>query len=176
MLWLQSPPWAKWIAVGLISTLALWLEIRPDPNVDYPFASIDIAPGEAIGQHNTEKRRLPAGILDPPPDGVHALEVIPAGTPILEADTGSGQAVIPEGWWIVSVDVPTGAAVGDFVRLVLLDSGRSVEGVVASVSSEDPFSPSRGGVAVEPASSAEVAVSAANGRVAILVSTSEPDR
>lgn len=176
MLWLQRPPWAKWIAVGLISALALWLEVRPDPEVEYPFAAIDIAPGEAIGPHNTEKRPLPAGVLDPPPEGVYALEVIPAGTPVLEADIGSGQAVLPEDWWIVSVDVPTGAAVGDLVQVVLLDSGKSVDGIVASISTEDPFSPARGGVAVEAASSTEVAVAAANGRVAILFSTSGPVR
>lgn len=171
MLWLVQPPWAKWITIGLIGCLAFWLELRPDPTVDHPFATVDIAPGDEVGPHNTEMRPLPAGMLEPPPEHGVALRPIMAGSPILESQVGDESAVIPAGWWIVGVDLPGGAVVGDRVRLVLLDSGETVEGVVASVSSDDVFSELEGAVAVDPARASEVAVAAASGRVSVLVSS-----
>lgn len=171
MLWLQRPPLVKWIAVGLISCVALWLEIRPDPMVDHPFATAEIAPGEAIGPQNTDLERVPSDLFDPPSSGQVALRRIPAGSPIMSSVVGEPQAVIPEGWWTVAMEVPPGAAVGDRVRVVVLDTVETVEGIVTSVTSDDPFASLRGGVAVEAARASEVAVAAANGRVSVLVST-----
>lgn len=171
MLWLQRPPWAKWIVVGLVSCIALWVEIRPDPMVDHPFATTEIAPGEPVGAHNTELKRVSSDLFEPTSPGQVALRRIPSGSPIISSVVGEPEAAIPEGWWTITVEVPPGAAVGDRVRIVLLDDGATVEGIVTSVTSDDPLASHRGGVAVEATGASEVAVAAANGRISVLVST-----
>lgn len=171
MLWLQRPPLVKWIAVGLISCMALWLEVRPDPVVDHPFAIAEIAPGEAVGPHNTETKRVPTGLFEQPSEGDVALRRIPKGSPIVSSVIGPAEAAIPEGRWIVAVEIPPGAGVGDRVRVILLDSGTAVDGIVTSVASDDPLTALQGGVAVEASRAPDVAVAAANGRVSVLVST-----
>lgn len=176
MLWLQRTPLLKLVAVGLVVSIALWLEVRPDPMVDYPFATAAIAPGDPIDAGNTEMRRVPDGLLEGPTPGDVALTAIPAGTPVLGSDTASADRVTPDGWWALSVDVPLGAAVGDLVRVVLLDTGSVVDGMVSSVSSADPFGEETGAIAVAGDDSAEVAVAAANGRLAVLVSTKHGGR
>ena len=171
MMWLQRPPWAKWIAVTMVTAVAFWLEIRPDPLVEHPFAVTAIATGDAIGDHNTEPRRVPAGMFEAPEEDVHALVDIPSGAPVLATQTGPPRLVMPEGWWVVAVDVPAGADVGDPVRVVLLDQGLTVDGVVSAVGSSDAFATSSGGVAVAPQAASDVAAAAAAGRLAVLVST-----
>jgi len=169
MLWLQRPPLVKWAVVASISTIAFWLEIRPEQVVDHPFAVVDIAPGEPIGSENTEMRAIPQGLLDPIPDRAHAIERISAGSPVLAADSGDRRAVLPENWWVVSVPLPAGAAVGDSVSLVLLDSGEAVDGIVSGLPGSGPFAAAEGGIAVDAATAPEVAMAAANGRVAVLL-------
>ena len=171
MIWLQSIPWAKWLSVGVLVAFALWLEVRPAPVVDHPFASVEIAVGELIGPHNTQAKSVPVGLFEPPPDGSYATSPVPAGAPILVEQTGDERFVVPAGWWIVSVDIPVGSQVGDRVRLVMLDSGQAVDGIISSIGSSDGFSTSSGGIAVEPGMATEVAAEAANGRVAVLVAT-----
>lgn len=170
MLWLQTPPWAKWISVGLIFSVAMWLELSPEPRADHPFAVVDIAPGEILGPHNTESRSVPSGLLDPPADGARATEQIPAGTPVLAAYTTTGEHPLPDGLWIVSTPIPVGAAVGDIVKVIMLDTGTSVDGIVTSLSVSDAFSNVDGGVAVPEQSATEVAEAAADGRIAVLLS------
>lgn len=171
MIWLQQPPWAKWLAVGLVTAIAFWLEVRPDPMTEHPFAVTNIAVGETIGEHNTEMRRVPADLFELPALDSYALVDIPAGAPVLADQTGPGRLVMPRGWWVVTIDVPAQASVGDPVRVVLLDEGRSVDGVVSAIGSSDGFTTSTGGVAIPPEAAPEVAMAAVEGRVAILVST-----
>ena len=171
MLWLQPRPWGRWIAVGLIASIAVWVEFRPDPMVDHQFATEDIRAGDLISASNTETRRVPAGLLDPPGPGDIALRGIAIGSPILAADAGEVGSVVPEGWWILAIEVAPSARPGNPVKLVLLDTGVVVDGVVATPSSDDPFGVVTGGVAVSAAVAGEVAVAAANGRIAILIST-----
>lgn len=155
----------------MVTAIAFWLEIRPDPMTEHPFAVTEIATGEAIGDHNTEQRAVPVGMFEAPEDDAHALVDIPAGAPVLASQTGPSRLVMPYGWWIVSLDVPLDADVGDPVRVVLFDDGRTVEGVVSSVGFSDGFTTSTGGVALAPDVASDVAVAAAAGRVAVLVST-----
>ena len=171
MIWLQRPPWAKWIAVSIVTVVAFWLEVRPDPMTEHPFAVRAIAAGEAIDDGNTEMRAVPAGLFTAPEDDTRALVDIPAGAPVLAEQTGPSRLIMPRGWWIVALDVPPEARVGDPVRLILFDEGRSVDGVISAVGSSDGFTASTGGVAVAPEVASEVAVAASNGRVAVLVST-----
>lgn len=172
MFWLERPPWAKWLAVAAFSLFALWMEIKPEPVVEHPFATIDIEVGEPIGSHNTQLLPVPEGLLEPPAPGSHALSPIPSGSPVLAGLTGGKETVIPSGWWIVAMEVPEQAAVGDRVKIVLLDGGELIDGVVSSSGFSDGLDFVMGGVAIAPESAPRVASAAIDGRVSVLLPTS----
>lgn len=171
MLWFDPLPWGRWALVGLVALFALFLEFRPDTVVEVPFAAVDIVPGEVIDESTTDMRRVPAGLLEAADLGDVAGRPIGIGEPVLITDVDEDSDVVPTGWWVVGVTLPDGARVGDGVRLVLLDTGDEVEGVIAHPGSDDPFAAADGGVAVPADSSASVALAAAEGRLAVLVST-----
>lgn len=96
---------------------------------------------------------------------------IVAGAPILIHDTGEHDGGIPEGWWIVTLDVPPTARGGDRVRVVVVDTGQVIDGYVSSVGDPDPFTIGGGSVAIPGEHAATVASASVNGRVVVLVST-----
>jgi len=171
MLWLQTPPWGRWAAALALLAAASWVELRPDPLVDHPFAAVPIAAGDEVNEANTEMRRVPAGLLDAVSLGATAVRSVEEGSPVLDEDTGAPGSQVPAGWWVVSADIPSWAMVGDEVRLVMLGSGAVAEGIVASRPSDDLLESGKGGVAVPPESADEAAAAAAEGRLAVLVST-----
>lgn len=171
MLWFEPLPLGRWALAILIALGALYVEFRPEPNVGQPFAVVDIAPGEVIDASNTELRPVPAGLLEGAVLGDVATGFIRAGEPVLETDIGEAGSAVPVGWWVVAVALPSGARAGDPVRLVLLESGTEVDGVVAHLGSDDPFAAADAGVAVPPERSAEVARAAADGRLVALISS-----
>ncbi|HEU4319346.1 MAG TPA: hypothetical protein VFS66_04630 [Acidimicrobiia bacterium] len=171
MLWFDPLPWGRWALVAMVAALALYLEFRPDPTVEVPFAVADILPGEVVDEASTEFRPVPVGLLDGAEAGDVTSTRVLAGEPVLASDVDTDSAVVPNGWWIVGVTLPDGAAVGDDVRLVLLATGEEVEGIIAHPGSDDPFAAADGGVAVPTDNAAAVALAAADGRLAVLVST-----
>lgn len=170
MLWLQPFPWGRWALVLLIAGIAAYVEFMPDASVEAPFAVSTINVGETIDETNTELRRVPDGLLETADLGAVATQRIMAGSPVMASAVGERGETVPPGWWVVGVTLPDGAAVGDEVKLVLLDTGDEVSGVVAHPGSDDPFAAADGGVAVPPEGSADVALAAANGRLAVLIS------
>ena len=171
MLWLQSPPIGRWVVAGLLVIVAIWVEFRPDPLVNHPFAIEAITGGEELTSLNTEIRRIPSDLLDPIDAEAVAARAIDKGEPILASDVGDENSAIPAGWWVISADVPPFARSGDRVRIVLLDSGKVVEGVIASSVPDDPFAAANGAIAVSPASASQVAMAAADSRIAVLVAS-----
>jgi hypothetical protein len=171
MMWFAPLPWGRWALVLLVAAGAAYVEFRPDPSVEHPFATTEISSGDVIDSSNTEMRRAPSGLLNPVQLGTVATRAIPSGDPVLATDVGDEVHAVPSGWWVVGVTLPDGAETGDGVRLVLLDSGIEVEGVVAYPGSDDPFAAADGGVAVPAESSSDAALAAANGRLAVLIST-----
>jgi len=171
MLWFEPIPWARWSLVALVALFAAYLEFRPDASVEQPFAIVEIDPGDIIDATNSEMRQVPIGLLDGAEPGSVARTQIDAGEPILTGDVGDSGSSVPSGWWVVGVTLPGGARTGDEVRLVALDTGTEVEGVVAYPGADDPFDAADGGVAVPPEASAEVAMAAADGRLAVLILT-----
>jgi hypothetical protein len=164
-------PWLRWALVLLLACVAVYVELRPDPSVPTPFATTFIGPGDVIDETNTEMRDVPDGLLETGSRGEVATRPILPGSPVMASVVGTEGETAPPGWWVVGVTLPDGAVVGDDVRLVLLDSGNEVPGVVAHPGSDDPFAAADGGVAVPPETSSEVAVAAANGTLAVLIST-----
>lgn len=171
MYWLQTPPWGRWALSFLLVAAALWMEFGPDSSVEHPFATNSIAVGESISPANTSLHRVPEGLLEPL-DGLEvAVKTIAPGAPVLRSDLGEPGTALPRGWWVVSADVPPHASAGDKVRLVLLDTGLVVDGVVAAANPEDPFTTTNGALAVAPENASVVAVAAAGDRLAVLIST-----
>lgn len=171
MLWLEPMPWGRWALVILIAATAVFIELRPDPSVEAPFAVTTISPGDVVDQSNTQMKKVPAGLMETAQLGDVATQPIHDGSPVMESAVGEPGHTVPPGWWVVGVTLPDGANVGDDVRLILLDSGDEVPGVVAHPGADDPFAAADGGVAVPPDSSSDVALAAANGRLAVLIST-----
>lgn len=171
MLWFEPIPWARWSAAALIALGALFVELRPEPSAEVPFAAIDLEAGEVLDDANTVIRQVPPDLLDGASIGDVITRPVPAGEPVLLSTVDQGGKVVPRGWWVVTVALPMGTVLGDDVRVVLLDSGLEVEGVVAGEGSDDPFAAADGGVAVPPDHAAEVARAAADGRLAVLIST-----
>jgi hypothetical protein len=131
MLWFEPFPLGRWVLAILVALAALYVEFRPDPTVQQPFAVVDIAPGDPIGTSNTEMREVPANLLDGAVAGDVTTREVLAGEPVLKSDVAEVGRAVPLGWWVVGVALPQGASPGDPVRLVLLDTGLEVEGVVA---------------------------------------------
>ena len=168
MLWLQRRNWTRWAVAALLIVGSLWVELRPDAMTEHPFATVEIAPGEEIDSSNTEFRPVPVGTFGPIAGSV-ASRHIAAGDPILESDVDETNRSVPAGWWSVSTDVPQGARVGDAVQVLVLSSGKSVDGVVTAVEPDDPFIDETGAIAVSPEHVTEVAMAAAESQIVVLV-------
>ena len=169
VIWLQSPPWARWAAALAIAALAIWIEVGPEPTIPHPFAVADIEPGDLIDEANTEMRLIPAGTLTPVDLGLTTRSPIRSGDPVLASVLGEGREGAPDGWWRLELAIPRGAHNGDAARIVLLDRDEVAEGVVVEESSEDPLGSGMGLVAVEPGQAAEVARAAGEGRAVVMI-------
>ena len=138
---------------------------------EHPFASSRIEVGETISVSNTTMERVPSALFAPIDPGSVATTAIPAGAPIHITDTANAESSVPTGWWVVSAEAPVGAHSGDTVTVILLDAGEAVTGVIVTTSIDDGSSISGGAIAIEPTSAISVARAAAEGRIAVLVST-----
>lgn len=167
MIWLQTPPWGRRLLAAAIVILALWIELRPEPTVEHPFATETITRGTEIGSSNTEMRAVPTGLLQPVRWGAVAIRDVGTGDPVLNTDVGSEE--IPADWWAVSLEVPQTARSGDPVRVVNLDTGETVDGLVVSGPDSDPLGGGVGSVALPSEGAAAIAIASMEGRVAVMV-------
>lgn len=174
MLWIEKPPYWRWALVGLLVVTSLWLELRPDAAVDHPFLSRNVARGEAV-EESLVWRRVPEGVLETVEAFGFAARPLVSGQPLLRGDAVSRPVTAPPDWWIVEVEVPTEAAAGGRVQLVVLPEPGSrpltpIEGVVVQVrpagyEGGNPVA----SVAVPPESAATAAAAIAEQRVSALV-------
>jgi hypothetical protein len=168
MIWLGTPPWGRRLLAAAIAVIALWAELRPEATVEHPFATEPISRGTGIGPGNTELRAVPAGLLQPVEMGSVATREVAAGSPVLDTDLSEG--VVPIDWWTVGLEIPVTASTGDLVRVVMLDTGDTTDGVVVSGPDADPFGSGMGSVALPGDEAAAVAIASREGRVAVMVS------
>jgi hypothetical protein len=169
VIWLQSPPWARWAAALLIAAAAAWIEFRPEPTILHPFATEDIDPGTLVDEANTEARLVPVGTFAPVELGLTTLAPIRSGDPVLASDVGEGGGGVPDGWWSLEIALPRSAHNGDAARIVILDSDEVAAGVVVEEADEDPLGSGMGLVAVEPGQAAEVARAVGEGRAVVMI-------
>jgi hypothetical protein len=169
VIWLQSPPLARWAVALLIASVALWVEFRPAPTTTHPFAIVDIPAGMVVDESNTEIRQVPLGTFTPVELDQVAIDSILSGDPVLASSIGESGQAIPSGWWSLEMPLPHGASRGDSARIVLLDTEVVASGVVVEDPDEDPLGSGMGLVAVESGLAAEVARAAGEGRAVVMI-------
>lgn len=157
MLWLQRPPYLRYLAGGLIVALAVFVELRPTPTVEHPFALRDLSPGEAVDDQDVDWRQVPQGLLRPVALPGVLSQPVAAGEPLTPTALSQDPPTAPEGWWVVEVPLPLAARRGQEVRLVLTpvlpgDPPATVPGVVVMPATPDDglSGPAPGLVAVPP--------------------------
>lgn len=174
MLWLERPPYWRWALVGLLAVVSLWLELRPDDSVDHPFLARDVAVGEPV-EGALVWRSLPEGALETATAAGFAARPLTAGQPLVRGDVVPDPVAAPPGWWIVEVEVPSEAAAGGRVQLVVLpEPGRRPLQPIEGVAVEVRPAGYEGGnpvasVAVPPDRAATAAAAIAEQRVSVLV-------
>ena len=171
MIWLQSPPWGRWLLAILIAAVAVWVEVKPDATVEHPFAAAEIPSGTRVADASLEWRRVPAGTFEAIDLDSVTSRTVHEGEPLLASSIEEDTGVVPQGWWVIETDVPDGARPGDRARLVMLDSGVSVDAYIVATPSDDPFDSTPGSVAIDPAFATEAATAAAQGRIAVMIET-----
>lgn len=165
MFWLRHPPYLRWAIAGLVLALGLYVDTRSPSTIDYPYATVDIGVGQAVGP-SIELHPVPTGLL-PDWDGDisgFAAVPIPAGTPLLPGVVRSIH--IPMDWWSVAIPVPQLVVPGTAVRVAL--EGTIVEGVVAGESIDNSYE-FVAAVAFPAAAAAQVAEAAASGPLVMIV-------
>jgi hypothetical protein len=173
MYWLARPPILRRALAIVLLAGAVVVALRRPPTVDFPFAALDIAAGEAVSSGMIELRPIPAGFLPPSnPIGGRALVPIAAGRPLTE-EVLSHATAVPVGWWALELPVPAGLTAGSRVQVVISpiqsEAVVSVPGVATASGGDNELGESTAMVAVPGAQAALVAVAARDSRVTVLV-------
>lgn len=176
MFWLERPPYLRWAAAVVLVALAASAELRRAPTVQHPFLRDQAPAGTELTEALVEWRAVPPGLLPAVEVAGAAGRLLQAGEPLLPSSLATGVEA-PEGWWALSVALPSGTLPGAAVQLVLLpndptQSVRVVPGVVMEAGAGgDAFAVDAqlGTVAVPPEAAAAAAVAAAEGRLTVLV-------
>jgi hypothetical protein len=165
--WLARPPILRYVAAVAVLLVAVVWDLWPEAVVRHPFAATRV-PAGAPFEGAIEWRTVPDGLLpEVEPVGV-AMVDLAAGEPVLPSHVG--RAPVPDGWWVVSLEVPSGVRVGAEVRVAVTSPGSSeaalIRGIVVAGTPDGVGA--TGGVAVPEAEAALVAAAASGGRVAVL--------
>ncbi len=172
VIWLTRPPYLRWLAaVGLILGSAA-MDLAGRATEPVPFAASAIERGADLAVADVEWRSSPVGLIDAVTSlAGYAQRPIAAGDPITRAVVAASRP-IPEGWWSVPVELPVAAETGQDVRLVGIEPGFSIDGVVAGIATQSAFGVSQPGlVAVPPEAADRVARALATNRLVILLGT-----
>lgn len=167
---MRHPPYLRWIAAALLVVGAAAWEVQKTAGVAHPFARHAISASTPLTIADISWRRVPSGLLPMPNlDGVTAAHDLAAGEALAPSSVSTHRPV-PEDWWAVPASLPPGSAIGDRVRLVVIEPPASFDGIIAAPSSEDSFGfDATGLVAVHPSDAVAAAAAAANGTLLVLV-------
>lgn len=180
---LARSPWIYWAVIGGLALLAGVAVAGATSGVEAArrawgdtrtvyVAATDVAPGDGfagrIARRDFPEPMIPAAAVSAiDPDAV-ARQHVAAGEVIVGADvaaTGGLRSLIPAGWLAVAVSeaVPSGAAVGDLIRVASGGVVLADEGVVVAVTAAAVV------VAVPADAAAQVGQAAASGDVSLLL-------
>jgi SAF domain len=170
VLWLDRPPYLRWLVASAIVVLALALELSGPDLEPYPFVQRSITSGEAVTVDDLEWRDIPVGIL-PEPSAVvgPASRRLEVGEPLIAGAVRAG-SMIPDGWWVIPAPIPSAVSPGATVRLVAVDDGFAVDGIVAASGVDTGFGDEAiGAVAVPEAAAVRISLAATSSRLVVLV-------
>ncbi len=170
MFWLRRPPYARWFVAAALVAAAAAIDLRDDPTRPHPYLTVAVAAGETIDDGLLEWRDVPAGVLpDVDPTSSIAAHDLIAGEPLVPGDLTTRMA-IPNDWWAVPLPIPGNPAPGTAVRIVLIDTSTTVEGVVVAAATQDGFASRSTGLAAVPGEqAAAVAAATIDQRLVVLV-------
>ena len=165
MFWLRQPPYLRWIIAAAVLAVGVFLDTRPAPSVDYPYARNDIHAGQSVADQ-VEWLRVPSRLLPGWEKEVvgYAVVDVPGGTPLLPSMVGA--ASLPHGWWSVSIRLPHAIGPGTPIRVA---TGDSVVTGILSGEVVDTGYELLGPVAFPADDAARVAAAAANGAVEVMI-------
>ena len=167
MYWLRRPPYLRWFSAALILIVGLAIEFRDDAVEPYPFAAQPIDAGADIGP-SISWREVPRGLLPQwsgPVTGVAARDV-PIGEPVTPSLLA--RTVVPKEWWSVPIPLPTAAAPGTPVRVVLQTTGTVVDGIVVESGIDTGFE-TVGMVAFSPTDAPQAAAAVADSALVVMI-------
>jgi SAF domain len=170
VLWLDRPPYLRWMAASALVVVALAFEISGPDVVRYPFVLRTVATGESVQPDDLAWRDVPVGLLPAASDVVGpAARSLRVGDPFIGGSVTSGSA-IPEGWWVVAAPIPGSAPPGATVRLVAVDDGFAVDGIVTATGVDTGFGDvSIGSVAVPETAAVRISLAVSSDRLVVLV-------
>lgn len=166
MLWLENPPYLRWLAAVCLVLLAAWSEFTPPATESANYLAVDVAAGTTLGPELIRERRVLVGTVETvDPDGV-AVTDLSAGEPLVASMVTD--VVVPPGWMLIDAPVPAGTSPGTPARAVIRSDGSApmeVEALVIRAEANDPFETTSGVVAVPAEWMAVAATAAAEGRM-----------
>lgn len=182
MYWFHRPPYLRWTAIGALIALGLFLELRPNSLIPHPYLVRQVQAGSPIQAADLEWKPTPRDLLPSPHlDDIVAARSLEAGEPLLPGSVLPREAAVPPGWWVLPLDVPTGAVPGQPARLIvhaidLLAESTTISAMVVETprpSSGLDLIEQTGSVAVPGESAPTVAAAAAEGRITVALLTGD---
>lgn len=170
MLWLQPPPYLRWLAAGILVAAAAWSEFAPAPGVEINVLAGDVTAGTPLDPDLVQTRRVAdAGFVTVTPHGV-ALIDLKAGDPLLASMVG--EVSIPADWVTIDAELPEGARPGQTAVAIVTaapEGAQPIEfpAVVVRAGRQDAFGAAAGSIAVPPEWAASAGQAVAEGRLVI---------
>jgi hypothetical protein len=177
VLWLERPPYLRWLAAAVLVTVAAWIELGPEATTPVWFAADDIAAGTTLTPDQFQRREVAwVGSVPARPEGVASVD-ISAGDPLVPSLLT--EVVVPPGWMAVAAPLPPDAVTGSDATLVVLpglpgQDAATVPALVLRPAGDDAFGDGSGTVAVPADRVTEVLVAAADDRLAAAVVVGAP--
>lgn len=168
MLWLERPPFLRWLAATLVAAVAVALELSPPPTEEAAFLAVDVPAGTALDETMVTYRRLPVGALATvAPTGFAAVDLA-AGDPLIASVVTD--VSVPGQWVVLEAPLPAHARPGDRAIGVVVGPGApplEFPALVVAPAVADAFGAGLGTIAV-PADWLSVSAGAvADGRLVI---------
>jgi len=166
VLWLQNPPYLRWLAAVCLVLLAAWSEFTPPATESANYLAVDVAAGTALGPELIRERQIPVGTVETVDPGGVAVTDLSAGDPLVASMVTD--VAVPAGWMLIDAPVPAGTSPGTPARAVIRGDGSApleVDALVVRAEADDPFETTSGVVAVPAEWMAVAATAAAEGRM-----------
>lgn len=174
MLWLQPPPFLRWLAAGILVAAAAWSEFAPAPGVEITVLATDVTAGTLLVPDLVETLRVAdPGFETVAPHGVAQVD-LRAGDPLLASMIG--EASVPTDWVSIDAEVPEGARPGQAAVAIVTaaaDGNQPTEfpALVVKSARQDAFGDRIGSIAVPPEWAARAGQALAEGRLVIGIKT-----